>query len=107
MEKIVATVGFKTPEFDQDAYIKEVMPESGEVGDFIFGPAARKDGEAFEEYQLRRKIEKRMFKLRQKTGINAWPGRKGTFTDPLKRQRKALRAVSKQNRVGVPRSQRV
>lgn len=55
----------KATEFE-DEQIAKLMPASGKIYDFVFGPPERKTDETFEEYKIRRKVENYMFKLRMK-----------------------------------------
>lgn len=81
--------------FNEDEEIKKLMPASGKIYDFVFGPNHRKKGESFKQYKLRRKVENYMFGYRLRGGVNIWTADKGTFTDPGKQQRKSVRKIRK------------
>lgn len=91
----------------EEKIIDSLMPASGMLADYDFSPNHRLPNESDETFKTRRRINKAVFKLRMKEGINQWPADKGQFTDPLKQQRKALRTAKKANRVPISRLKRI
>ena len=83
-------------EFNENAEIQKMMPNSGKIYDFEFGPKERMPDESFQKYKLRRKVEAYILNTRLVRGINTWDASKhGCFTDPGKKQRKTFNKVKK------------
>lgn len=77
-------------EFNENEEIQKMMPKSGKIYDFEFGPKERMPDETFQKYKLRRKVEAYILNTRLVQGINH-----GGFTDPGKKQRKTFNKVKK------------
>lgn len=90
----------------EELVMKELMPESGMIEDFQFGPPFRLKGETLEHYHIRQKIDRKVYALRQKGGLNSWDAKKGQFTDPMKQIKKQNRKLKSINRTRLSRAQR-
>jgi len=54
----------------EDKVIKALLPESGKITDYEFGPPQRLKAEPREFYVIRRKLEKQILKMRMRQGIS-------------------------------------
>jgi hypothetical protein len=92
---------------DEEKVLQQLMPASGMIEDFIFGPPKRLKDEPQAFYKHRMRIEKKVLKLRQSGGVNAWNTKeKGQYTDPLKQAKKENRKIKSANRIRLSRQQR-
>lgn len=87
----------------EEEVVERLMPASGKVFDFVFGPNHRKEDESYEDYRIRLKTEHYVYGLRMKMGVNTWSADKGTFTDPGKQQRKILKKMRTSALIGTLR----
>lgn len=63
----------------EDRVIKSLLPESGKIVDYEFGPPQRLKSEPREFYVIRRKLEKHMLKMRVKQGISSNSAQQTSF----------------------------
>lgn len=94
------------PTFEEKVF-DDLLPESGMIDDFVFGPNHRKELEGYDYYKMRLKIEKKVLQIRERNGLNIWDAKdKGQFTNPDKQAAKKLAKIKKQNRIKISRAKR-
>lgn len=71
--------------------IDHLLPESGKVEDFEFGPNHRMLDETLDDYRLRRKVEQKMFAIRQKDGVRVLNNSESQSHNPKRQQKEYLK----------------
>lgn len=91
----------------EDEVLEALMPESGELNDFVFGPPKRQADETQEWYKARLKVEKKMLAVRGKRGVSAWNTTgKGQLINDQKQKLKRYRELKAKTRVRISRAKR-